>query len=629
MGFLEQFTLYDVFMVSLGLVIATLGRIYYDSYKERKKLKVLSEKVKIYNQSINAYDEGVLILSKDNDVLFVNKGFGEYFGKDENEITKDFLKDLKISKIDMPGKTFDFLDIIERFRTLTDVQLPGRDHPVPVKITSSVFHEDGDEEPSGFWRIVVIHDLSEYYRLQKQIQKNHSYNDLLTGLPIHGQLISDLIDANIRSNIHDTTMMLAFFGIKNFGTRRLVLGYEKSTQLIQKTADALRERQRENERFYYRGKGDFAYLLTESVDPKREIEHFRALLSEIREVLGNEGFNVDFSLAILHLSRDRRPPDEIVDRCHEMQLDSERLGRTITEASHSPEPFNDGAVPLERVAPEHQFTRTDFTNAIQRKEFFSFYQPIFDLQTDQLIGAEYLMRWNHPRYGLLNASDFLDKAVQLNVLTEITDYLIETVLSHKASWDALGVENFNLSINFALPELRVTNFTQRLEEKLHEHTIDPSSITIDLSERLLGEGVDLLSKEMSVLKRIGVQIAMDSFGEGFIHLRLLKDLPFDTIKIDQSLIRGVENFPDKRKLVSAIVAMGKGLGVTVGATYIDTQAAHDTLRDLGCDYGQGYYYSKALPFFEMLNFIQTYRGMHAAQQQQGGQPSQNDHLELK
>jgi len=628
MGFWEQFTLYDVFMVALGLVIATLVRIYYDSYQERKKIKVLSEKVKIYNQSINAYDEGVLVLSREGDILFVNKGFGDYFGKDQEEITKDFLKDLRVSQIESPGKTYDFLDMIERFKSISDIQLPGRQKPVPVKISSNLFHGDG-EDSNEYWRIVVIHDLSEYYRLQKQIQKTHSYNDLLTGLPIHGQLISDLIDANIRSNIHDTTMMLSFFGIKHFASRRLVLGYEKTNQLIQETAQALKERLKENERLYYRGQGDFAYFLTESHDPKQETEHLRALLSEVREVLGNKGFDIDFSLAILHLNKDRRPPDAIVDRCHEMQIDSERLGQTITEESFTPDIIEDELLLLEPSRHKHRFTKSDFTNAIQRKEFFSFYQPIFDLQTDQLIGAEYLMRWNHPKYGLLNASDFLDKAVQLNVLTEITDYLIENVLSHKASWDALGVRNFSLSINFALPELRVTNFAQRLEEKLHEHAIDPKTITIDLSERLLGEGIELLRKEMEILKRIGVKIAMDSFGEGFTHLRLLKELPFDTIKIDQSLIRGIENIPDKRKLVSAIVAMGKGLDVTVGATYIDTQAAHDTLREIGCDYGQGYYYSKALPFFEMLNFIQTYRGMHAAQNNPNDPRGQNDQLEVK
>ncbi len=627
MGFLQQFTLYDVFMVALGLVIATLTRIYYDSYQERKKIKALNEKVRIYNQSINAYDEGVLVLSRDNDVLFVNKGFGDYFGKSEEEITEEFLQNLRVSQIESPGKTYDFLDMIERFKSISDIQLPGKEKPVPVKISSNLFRGEG-EDSNDYWRIVVIHDLSEYYRLQKQIQKTHSYNDLLTGLPIHGQLISDLIDANIRSNIQDMTMMLAFFGIKHFSSRRLVLGYEKTNQLIQETAKALKEHLKENERLYYRGQGDFAFLVTESHDPKEETEHLKTMLSEVREVLGNKGFDIDFSLAILHLNKDRRPPDAIVDRCHEMQIDSERLGRTITEESFVPDALEDELLLLEPVKQKHRFTKSDFTNAIQRKEFFSFYQPIFDLQTDQLIGAEYLMRWNHPKYGLLNASDFLDKAVQLNVLTEITDYLIENVLSHKASWDALGIKDFSLSINFALPELRVTNFAQRLEEKLHEHAIDPRTITIDLSERLLGEGIEMLRKEMDILKRIGVRIAMDSFGEGFTHLRLLKELPFDTIKIDQSLIRGIENIPDKRKLVSAIVAMGKGLDVTVGATYIDTQAAHDTLKEIGCDYGQGYYYSKALPFFEMLNFIQTYRSMQAGQKTKSEPEIKKDQIEI-
>jgi EAL domain-containing protein (putative c-di-GMP-specific phosphodiesterase class I)/GGDEF domain-containing protein len=601
-------------MVALGLIIATLGRIYYDSYKERKKIEALNEKIKVYNQSINAYDEGVLILSQNNDVLFVNKEFGDFFGKSEKEITPDFLRSLKIAQIDNPNKLFDFLDIIDRRKYITDVRLPGNHHPVPVKITSNLFRGDDD---ATYWRIVVIHDQSEYYRLQKQIQKTHSYNDLLTDLPMHGQLVGDLIDANIRSNINDTTMMLAFFGIRNFPSRRLVLGYEKTNQMIKTIAQSLKKHRHDDEKLYYRGQGDFALFLDASHDPKQEIERVQSLLSDVREDLGEQGFDVDFSVAILHLRRDRRTPDAIIDRCHELQIEAERLGKTVTEETLSVEDV-EGTLHLDYVGKRHNFTKSDFTNAIQRKEFFSFYQPIFSLKDDRLIGAEYLMRWNHPKYGLLNASEFLDKAVQLNVLTEITDYLIENVLSHKASWDAFGIEDFGLSINFAMPELRVANFAEKLEQKIHEHAIDPETITIDLSERLLSEGIDLLQTEMEILKRIGVRIAMDSFGEGFTHLRFLEELHFDTIKIDQSLIRGIEKNPDKRKLVSAIVAMGKGLEVSVGATYIDTQAAHDVLRDIGCDYGQGYFYSKALPFFEMLNFIQEYRGIKPIPQSQAG-----------
>jgi len=288
-----------------------------------------------------------------------------------------------------------------------------------------------------------------------------------------------------------------------------------------------------------------------------------------------------------------------------MQLESERFGKAQYERS-------DAAFEVDYADPttaggERRFSRSDFSNAIQRKEFFSFYQPIFDLKTNRLIGAEYLMRWNHPQYGLLSASEFLDKAVKLNMLTEITDYLLENVLSHKSSWDEFGIEDFNLSINFALPELRIANFAEKLERKLNEHAIDAETITIDLSEKLLGEDIRILQNEMSILKKIGVRIAMDSFGEGFTHLKLLEQLPFDTIKIDQSLIQNIEINPDKRKLVAAVIAMGHGLDVSVGATWIDSASVRDTLEKLGCDYGQGYYFSKALPFFEMLNFIQLHR----------------------
>jgi EAL domain-containing protein (putative c-di-GMP-specific phosphodiesterase class I) len=603
MHFSSYVTPYAVFLTGIVLILATLLNIYYRSRKEHRRLQELSNKVKVYNESIEAYEEGVLILSHDNDVLFVNKEFGDYFGVKDKEITKLFLSELKLVSINNPSDDVAFLDAVDRRKYITDVQVPGMLHPAPVKISSNLFRDPGDSD--AYWRVIVMHDLSEYYRLQKQIQKTQSYNDLLTDLPIQGRLISDLVDANLRSNIHGTSIVLSFFGIKHFASQRSMLGYKKTNTMIQYASDLLKLEIEDGEKLYYRGRGDFAILIAESDDPENDIEKIKDHLHVLQDALLQKEIESDFSQAIMHLNRDKRTPDAIVDRCHEMQLESERFGKSLFEETDTAKEQNYDVSDANKDA--QRFSRTDFANAIQRKEFFSFYQPIFDLSDNKLIGAEYLMRWNHPKYGLLNASEFLDKAVKLNMLTEITDYLLENVLSHKSSWDEFGIEDFNLSINFALPELRVANFAEKLERKLNEHAIDAETITIDLSEKLLGEDIRVLRDEVNILKKVGVQIAMDSFGEGFTHLRFLEELPFNTIKIDQSLIRDIEINPDKRKLVSAIIAMGQSLGVTVGATWIDSISVRDTLKKLGCDYGQGYYYSKALPFFEMLNFIQSHR----------------------
>ncbi len=604
MQILEHITPYQIFIAGLFLMIGIILRIYYVSYKEQQRLKELNSKVKVYNQSIDAYEEGVLILSHDNDVLFVNKEFGDYFGLSEKEITKQFLSSLKITSIADPYKVMNFLDAVDRRKYINDVQISNMPNPVPVKISSNLFRESDDED--RYWRVIVMHDLSEYYRLQKQIQKTQSYNDLLTNLPIQGRLMSDLVDANLRSNFHGTSIILSFFGIRHFAAQRSLLGYEKTNKLIQKTADILKSKLNENEKPYYRGRGDFAVLIPETNSPNESIKRIEELIHSIQAALLEENLEISFSKAIMHLQKDKRSPDKIIDRCHEMQLESERFDRLVTEESANADLEIATMITGTGISGK-KFTKTDFTNAIQRKEFFSFYQPIFDLHTGRLVGAEYLMRWNHPKYGLLNASEFLDKAVKLNVLTEITDYLLENVLSHKSSWDNLGIKDFYLSINFALPELRVANFAEKLERKLNEHVIDAETITIDLSEKLLSEDIRIIRNEVEILKKIGVQIAMDSFGEGFTHLKLLEELPFNAIKIDQSLIKGIDINQDKRKLVAAIIAMGKSLGVSVGATYIDSESVRNTLRDMGCDYGQGYFYSKALPFFEMLNFIQSHR----------------------
>ncbi len=603
MYFDSYVTPYAVFLIGVVLILATIIHIYWRARKEHLRLKELSNKVKVYNESIEAYEEGVLILSHDNDVLFVNQEFGDYFGVKDIDITKEFLSNLKLISVNNPADSVAFLEAVDRRKYITDVQVPGMLHPAPVKISSNLFRDPHDS--NGYWRVIVMHDLSEYYRLQQQIQRTQSYNDLLTDLPIQGRLVSDLIEANLRSNLHGISIVLSFFGVKHFATQHSMLGYKRTNMMIQYIADLLKLEAKEGEKLFYRGRGDFAILIAESDDPDRDMETIREHMRTLHDALIKNDYEAELSQAIMHLNRDKRTPESIVDRCLEMQLESERLGKIVFEETdpdqHYDEVLSDGS------KSERRFNRSDFANAIQRKEFFSFYQPIFDLKTGHLIGAEYLMRWNHPKYGLLNASEFLDKAVKHNMLTEITDYLLENVLSHKASWDGFGVESFNLSINFALPELRVANFAEKLERKLHEHAIDAETITIDLSEKLLGEDIRILREEVSILQKVGVQIAMDSFGEGFTHLKLLEELPFNTIKIDQSLIRAIEINSDKRKLVAAIIAMGHSLGVTVGATWIDSVSVRDTLKRLGCDYGQGYYYSKALPFFEMLNFIQAHR----------------------
>ncbi len=614
MQFTVFLTPYTFLLGGLSLIAAILLYLYIQSWMKKKRFKDLNNKVKVYNESIEAHGGGgVLILSDENDVLFANQEFADYFGIKDTEVTKSFLSEIQLTSIPNPSESIGFLDAVNQRTYIDDVQMPKMQQPAPMKISINHFQNPGDKRVS--WRVIVMHDLSEYYRLQKQFQKTQSYNDLLTDLPIQGQLVSDLLDANLRSNIQGTSIILAFFGIKHFAMQQTTLGYTRTNTMIQHTANVLKEMMKNDEKLYYRGRGDFAILIADSHNPDGDILAIKERIGSLHGALLVKGIDADFSQAIMHLKQDKRSPDALIDRCYEMQLESEWSNKSLLEETDDAHVYKSN---IAQTASNNQagnggltkqmhFTRTDFANAIQRKEFFSFYQPIFELESDRLIGAEYLMRWNHPKFGLLSASKFLDKAVALNMLTEITDYLLENVFSHKSSWDIFGVDDFNLSINFALPELRVANFAEKLERKLNEHAIDAETVTIDISEKLLSEDIGALQEEVAILKKLGVQIALDSFGEGFTHLRLLEELPFDTIKIDRSLIQGIEINPDKRKLVSAIIAMGKVLGVTVGATHIDSDSVRKTLTRLGCDYGQGYYFSKAIPFFEMFNFIQAYR----------------------
>jgi diguanylate cyclase (GGDEF)-like protein len=233
--------------------------------------------------------------------------------------------------------------------------------------------------------------------------------------------------------------------------------------------------------------------------------------------------------------------------------------------------------------------------AISNGEIVPYYQPLVELRTKATIGYEVLARWQHPERGLLPPSEFIAIAEDTGAIIELTDALLRQALKQAKSWESGAYVSFNLSPRqFADPWL-----TQRILAAVNEAGFPPQRLVLELTETALVEKLEEAKSALQSLRNLGVRVALDDFGTGHGGLYHLRVLTFDIVKIDRSFIGRMMSDPQEAKIVEALIAIGRILGLEIAAEGIETQAVLDKLIALGCNLGQGYLFGKPRPFAEL------------------------------
>ena len=249
---------------------------------------------------------------------------------------------------------------------------------------------------------------------------------------------------------------------------------------------------------------------------------------------------------------------------------------------------------LNRVRIEHLLR-----GAVERAELRLFYQPVLDLRTDRVVGAEALLRWQHPLLGLITPGDFIDAAEETGLIVAIGDWALRTGCEQALTWARRG-EAIDLAVNVSARQLADEDFVERVRQAVAPiATLPPGvvspEITLEITERVLISEPDSVDRRIAELKALGLKLAMDDFGTGYSSLSNLRRYPFDSLKIDRRFVSGVTDRDDDGTIVRAIIALAQGLGKKVIAEGVETQEQLDVLRDLGCDLAQGFHIGKPQP----------------------------------
>ncbi|MEJ7837872.1 MAG: EAL domain-containing protein [Thermomicrobiales bacterium] len=235
---------------------------------------------------------------------------------------------------------------------------------------------------------------------------------------------------------------------------------------------------------------------------------------------------------------------------------------------------------------------TDVYMAAERNQFVLHYQPIFDLNTGRIFKVEALIRWTHPTYGLVSPDEFIPLAEANGSITDIGKWVIGDVCRQMQIW---GDDSPLVSINLSTVQFSDPDITKEIESCFAEYGLETNRLCVEITERIVIKDFELARMALEHFRELGIMVAIDDFGNGFSSLRYLKDLPVAAIKLDRSFASGLGTDPGALAIVNGIVSLAHAIGLLVTGEGIETELQLETLRDVGCDFGQGYYLARPGP----------------------------------
>ena len=254
----------------------------------------------------------------------------------------------------------------------------------------------------------------------------------------------------------------------------------------------------------------------------------------------------------------------------------------------------------------NKFTQeTCLRNALKRSEFEVYYEPQIEIKTGKIIGAEALVRWNHPERGRVSPAEFIPMAEEMGLIAPLGEWVLETACRQTKAWQIQGLPPLRVAVNLSARQFDRKNLTERVRQILRETNLDPKCLELELTESLILEDETAAFEAFTVWRDMGIRIAIDDFGTGYSSLSYPKRFPFDAIKIDKSFIRDIADDRQNAAITIAIIQMAHYMNMTVIAEGVENESELAFLCAHGCDEIQGYFFSPALPRAEFEALLKS------------------------
>jgi len=528
--------------------------------------------------------DAVLALGRSGEVKYVSPSIRRLLGRDPKELTGKLLSDV------LPIEMHDFLDRVLALpigrgeRTETRLRNAAGDH-VYVDVLGTNWINDPDLQAV----VVSLRDIGERRELERQLI-HQAYTDSLTGMPNRAKFRLGLEDAVASIGALPVTVLL--LDLDDFKLVNDNLGHSAGDELLTTIAERLRAQVRPGDVLARLGGDEFAILLRD-LDPSNASGLAERLLATVREPIRLASRDITCSLSIGIATSTGCEPGESGVVCADQLLGNADLAMYAAKrGGRNAYAVFDPTMTMSVLEEAQQ--RADLEHALEHEEFRVHYQPVVDMHTQRLIAVEALVRWQHPRDGLLGPYHFIAGAEANGLIVPLGRWVLRQACAQLARWRAEtpAAAELKVNVNLSARQFQYAGLVDDVAAALADAGLDAASLTLEITESMLMADIEAAKETLHALRRLGVRLAIDDFGTGYSSLSYLKQLPVDVIKIDKTFVDEVHLDEDDVALVDAVAGLGQALKMQTVAEGIETDEQWETLRRIGIDHGQGYLFGK-------------------------------------
>lgn len=410
-------------------------------------------------------------------------------------------------------------------------------------------------------------------------------------------LFMDRIDQAIsRAQRENGLFALLFIDIDHFKVINDSMGHDAGDQLLNVLSQRLRDVLRKSDTVARLGGDEFTVIIEGMDDADDAVNVSKNILSalDLPARVNTKEVYVGGSIGIAMYPQDGDSFGTLLKHADIAMYKAKELGRNT---------FQFYASEMSQKAMYRLELENQIRTALKEDEFVVYYQPKIDLSNNQCVGAEALVRWNHPERGFISPDDFIPLAEEIGLITQLDEWVMKTACKQFKQWASDGIVLQNLSVNISSRHFKENNLIDYCKTLLEMIDILPEHLEIELTESALVDNYENAKRILNELHAMGVHIALDDFGTGYASMAYLKEFPFDTVKIDRSFVRDIPEDQEDAAIVTAMIHLSQALNLSIVAEGIETESQKAFLTQNACAYGQGYLWSKPVSAEEFAENI--------------------------